>query len=235
MAISKQDLCGARTAADIERKYNFDKSFSEVMGFAEKAQRSAEEAQAAVTTLNENLSQEEIFNRLTNNGEAEGIFRDDNGQIFINAEYINFDELNGKDITMTGVFVCETECYVPPAREEVETIEAHLRGDVIIPDGLIPLYDFDSDGQVTQNDLDTAQMMSSGFTPPDGWPAARKTLVTMRIDMSDPERAIQFGGTNVWGREFYGYIGASFTTAKCPETEARIAALEARIKALENA
>ena len=88
---SKQDLVGARTAADIERRYNFSKRFSEVMGIASDAQQTADEAKQAaseaVGKLDETLTSEEIFNRLTNNGEAQGIYRE-NGQIYINASYI---------------------------------------------------------------------------------------------------------------------------------------------------
>lgn len=227
---SKMDLHGARTATDIERKYNFGKSFAEVMGIATDAQSLAKSAAA----LDENLTAEEIFNRLTNNGEAQGIFRGDDGEVYINAEYIvALEKLFAKDILMSGTFTCETEHYVPPSREEIEIIDGHIRGDITIPDDLIPMYDFDGDGQVTQFDSQIAQMMATGYTPPDGFPAAKPTRVTMKIDMSDPERAIQFSGTNMWGRQFNGYVGASFTTAKNPATEARITALEERIKALE--
>lgn len=227
---SKMDLHGVRTAADVERKYNFGKSFAEVMGIATDAQSLAKQA----VELGANLTQEEVFNALTNNGQAQGIFRGDNGEVYINAEYIvSLASMFAKDIVMSGTFSCETECYVPPSREEIEIIDAHVNGDITIPTELIPYYDFDSDGQVTQFDSQTAQMMAMGYTPPDGFPAAKPTLVTMKIDMSDPERAIQFSGTNMWGRQFNGYIGASFTSVKNPETEASIRALEERIKALE--
>lgn len=84
----KQDLAGARTAADIERRYNFTKRFSEVMGIASDAQRAADGAASdAAEEVKKSLTQEEIFNLLTNNGEAQGIYRE-NGQIYINANYI---------------------------------------------------------------------------------------------------------------------------------------------------
>lgn len=43
--MSKQDRQGARTPADLERKYSFGKSFAEVMGLAKDAQDAAEKAQ----------------------------------------------------------------------------------------------------------------------------------------------------------------------------------------------
>lgn len=82
--MSKQDRQGVRTATDLEQKYNFGKSFAEIMGIATDAQKLAEEA----AELDKNLTQEEIFNRLTNNGESQGIYRGDDGEIYINASYI---------------------------------------------------------------------------------------------------------------------------------------------------
>ena len=87
---SKQDLVAARTASDIERKYNFGKTFAEVMGMADEAQRAAEKAQQAADTATEavgDLDQDAIFNLLTNNGEIKGLFMKD-GQLYINASYL---------------------------------------------------------------------------------------------------------------------------------------------------
>jgi hypothetical protein len=43
---NRQDRQGARTAADLEQKYNFKKTFAEIMGVALDAQRSVEEEKA---------------------------------------------------------------------------------------------------------------------------------------------------------------------------------------------
>lgn len=43
--INKQDRQGARTPADLERRYNFEKNFAEIMGVALDAQKSVEESQ----------------------------------------------------------------------------------------------------------------------------------------------------------------------------------------------
>lgn len=45
-------------------------------------------AQGAVDELDDSLTQTDIFNRLTNNGQAHGITLHQNGQLYINAEYI---------------------------------------------------------------------------------------------------------------------------------------------------
>lgn len=45
-------------------------------------------ANEAVDDLDTSLDQQEVFNRLTNNGQAQGIILHENGQLYINAEYI---------------------------------------------------------------------------------------------------------------------------------------------------
>lgn len=106
--MSKQDRQGARTPADLERKYSFGKSFAEVMGFASDAQDAAREATdaaasaaGAVGELDKKLTQEEIFNRLTNNGQAHGIYRDpETGEIYINASYLASGVISSADGTV---------------------------------------------------------------------------------------------------------------------------------------
>lgn len=51
--MSKQDRQGARTPADLERKYNFDRSFAEIMGIATDARLYAENAQNIATSIAE--------------------------------------------------------------------------------------------------------------------------------------------------------------------------------------
>ena len=88
MSTSKQDRQAARTTADLEYRYKFGKSFAEFMGIAEKASAAAQKATEAVESLDGNLTQQEIFRRLTNDGKAQGVFMDETGEIFINASYL---------------------------------------------------------------------------------------------------------------------------------------------------
>ncbi len=88
--MSKQDRTYTRTATDLEQKYNFGKTFAEVFGMAEDAQKAAEKAQKAAddaTGAVGDLDQDAIFNLLTNNGEIKGLFMKD-GQLYINASYL---------------------------------------------------------------------------------------------------------------------------------------------------
>lgn len=93
MGTSKQDRQGARTPADLEQRYNFGKTFAEVYGLAESAQTAASDAKVYVDKLDNSLTQEEIFNRLTKNGELQGVYMED-GELYINAKYIKSGKIS---------------------------------------------------------------------------------------------------------------------------------------------
>ena len=82
--IAKQDRQGVRTATDLEQKYGFGRSFTELYGLIEQTQINYEEA---ISQLDKELDHEEIFNRLTDGGKVQTIYRE-NGNIYINASYI---------------------------------------------------------------------------------------------------------------------------------------------------
>ena len=88
--MSKQDRQGVRTAADLERKYGFGQSFAKVYNLINETQENAREA---IEELNKELDTEEIFNRLTNYGAIQTIYRDSTGNIYINASYIKSGKL----------------------------------------------------------------------------------------------------------------------------------------------
>jgi hypothetical protein len=89
--MSKQDGYSSRTAADLERKYNFGKTFAEVYDLVSDAQRAAQEASNAV----DNLTHDEVFNLLTDFGESQGVYRDDaTGNVYINASYIKTGKMS---------------------------------------------------------------------------------------------------------------------------------------------
>lgn len=210
---AKMDLHGVRTASDLERKYQFNKSFAEIAGIATDARTTAEQAKQEVIAVDESLTSEEIFNRLTNNGEEQGIYRED-GKIYINAEYVNFDELNGKSLNLTGKLTCTTNAYIPPGDEEIEFLRAVVEDGMTIPDEAIPLYDFDPNGTLNVQDIWSAQSYSRGSLPFSEWSGAVATPIEMTIDMTKPDRAITFTGKNMWGRDVSGYIGVAGTSIK---------------------
>ncbi len=86
MALPKQDRQGARTAQDLEQKYNWGKTFAEVFRLIKKSEKKVEK-------LDESLTAEELFNRLTENGKVQGIYRGQDGNIYLNASYMVTGEL----------------------------------------------------------------------------------------------------------------------------------------------
>lgn len=231
--MSKQDKQGARTPADLQ--YRYGTSFADAIGIARDARSTAEEAKATAESVDKDLDQEEIFKRLTNNGEVQGMFRDEDGQIYINAAYIvSLGALFAKDITMTGKFTNTVETYILPSNAEMELMQAHVLGQITIPSELIPLYDFSGDGTITSVDLRIARTYQLGTADFSAWSGAKKSTVTLTIDLTNPDKAIQITGTNMWGRAIDCYYGCNFTSIINPDTEAKIDALEERVKALEN-
>jgi hypothetical protein len=76
--ISKQDRQGARTPADIERKYNFNQSFAQVSGYAAEARRAAEQASQAADSINDVFTRDIVMTgTFTNTVEAYLIPMDD--------------------------------------------------------------------------------------------------------------------------------------------------------------
>ena len=102
---NKMDRQGARTPAQLEQKYNFDKSFAEVMGIATDARNYAEEAKNAF----EGLDQEAIFNLLTNGGQWEGIYQEGDNT-YINASYIKAGELLA-DLIKAGILKSKGDSF----------------------------------------------------------------------------------------------------------------------------
>lgn len=99
--MSKQDGYASRTTADLERKYNFGQTFAEVYGLVEEAQKTADEAKEAY----DNLDQEAIFNLLTNFGAAQGVYRGNDGNLYINASYIRSGTLSGNNLKVAAGIV----------------------------------------------------------------------------------------------------------------------------------
>lgn len=97
--MNRQDRQGVRTATDIERKYNFGQTFADVYGLISDTQKAVEEANKAV----DSLTPDEIFNRLTNYGAEQGIYRGADDHIYINAEYIKSGYISGDRIEANSI------------------------------------------------------------------------------------------------------------------------------------
>lgn len=106
----KQDRQGARTISQLVQQYSFGKQYSAMMGAANSAQRAANQANETAQHLNEALTQDGIFNILTKNGQAQGLCKDSEGNVFaamlISETPIDSTLVKGiyvKDSTLYGV------------------------------------------------------------------------------------------------------------------------------------
>lgn len=214
--MSKQDRQGVRTASELEQKHNFGKRFAEIMGVATGAQKNADELEEM---LGKTLTPEEIFNILTDNGKTHGLFRGEDGELYINAQYIvALEYLFANDIEMSGKFTYKTKTYLPPEMPELKAIQYHMLGIATIPSDKLPLYDFNNDGKISTAD---ALKGSKFMQEPDSfaeWSKAEQTEVTMTIDLKNPQKAIRITGTNMWGREIDSYMGVQGVSVKHTET-----------------
>lgn len=100
--MSKQDRQGSRTIAELMGRYNFGKTFAEILGIATDAQKAAEKATSDVGSLDH----DEIFNRLTKNGALKGLYRGNDEELYVNATYIksgkiSSDLIDGSALTIT--------------------------------------------------------------------------------------------------------------------------------------
>jgi len=220
---AKMDGVHTRTPQQLEQKLDLGKRFAEVMGIATDARDAAEEAQKAVDNLDEELTAEEVYNRLTNNGQLQGLYRDQNGNLLVNAEYIYaLEKLFAKDITMSGTFTHKAMVFLEPGIEEVEKIQRHIVGAEIIPIYDFPLYDYNGDGKLSLVDMTAFSQATYGQRSLADWSGAVKTEVTLTIDMSNPDKFIRITGKNMWGRDIDQYVGVNFTNIKNPDTEQRL-------------
>lgn len=104
--MSKQDRQGARNIPELMGRYNFGKTFAEILGIATDAQDTAQKAAEAVGSLDNSLDHDEIFNRLTKNGALQGLYRGNDGELYVNATYIksgkiSSDIIDGSTLTIT--------------------------------------------------------------------------------------------------------------------------------------
>ena len=196
--MSKQDRVAPRTAADIERKYNFGQTFAEFAGLIEDAQEAADNANKAVSNLDKNLNQDEIFNRLTNGGKSQGIYREGE-DIYVNASYIK-----------GGKIIVEGETYLRPTFENcLEMLQS-----VIFPDDKYPkkpFYDVDGNGVIDKDDAILAVRVARGEADVSTLVSLQKTPVTITIDPANPEETIKMVGVNMWGSEIVSVFGINKT------------------------
>lgn len=180
---ARQDRQGVRT-------------FGEVMGFATDAQKDASQAKKEAEAVSEKMKPEEIFRLLTNDGKSQGLYRGDDGNLYVNGEYIQ-----------AGTFTSKAEVYINPGVEEFETVKNHVLKKETIPANRIALYDTDGSGGITITDMLAFKAAMLGKETIANWPNAVKTNITVTVDAKNIEKTVKISGTNMWGRHIEFYIG----------------------------
>ena len=154
----------------------------------EKMQTAASAAVSAQTQM-------DIFNKLTNNGQSQGIYIKD-GLLYINATYIK-----------SGMIVSEGVGYLPPTYDDAISMLFSLS----FPEQYPPMdfYDLNGDGVFDREDVLLANRVYLGEVPISSCAGARPSNVTVTINPFDAEETIKLVGTNMWGSQVSTYFGVN--------------------------
>lgn len=182
-------------------------------------------SQAADTAL-ASETQDDVWNKLTNNGAVQGIFYQ-NDRWFINcsvaqvmninasnittgtlnANRINADQLMAKDISMSGTLMQTTQVFFEPGAEDLQTMYDLISSTGSYTEEQLAMYDFDGDGYVSLADYMTAYSAMVGVKSLSTWSGAVKSTATVIVDLKNPKQAIRITGTNMWGRQVTHSLG----------------------------
>lgn len=193
------DLWAQGSSGDLMRCKTARSSGSYVASDWELASKyidSAKASQLAQDKVNAQ-TQEDIFNKLTNSGQDQGIYMKD-GKLYINLQYMK-----------AGSFTSSASVFLEPGQEEFDAIKAHILGTSTIASSRILLYDFDNSGAIGITDLTLCKQAMLGQISLASWSGAKKSTVSVTIEASNSAKAVKISGVNMWGRTVEYYIGFS--------------------------
>lgn len=223
---SKQDRQGARTTADLERKYKFGKTFSEVMGIATDSQRAAEKAASAVGDIDKKLNPTEIFNILTNNGQLQGIYKGDDGEIYINASFLVTGVIKSPDGSITidldnGTASIKTSTETVDGKEVYSSVRPSTVSVTTVDDGTTSMLC--NDGVVTNTPKSYYRVYASPIFDKAGF------LFVVGDDEGVLEAEVTKERISINGLTAPIHDADAVNKAYVDALEARVAALEAAI------
>lgn len=126
------------------------------------ANETAKGAADAVTALDESLTQREIFDRLTNGGETQGIYLQD-GRLYINGTYIKSGTIDG-GLIRTGLVHFDDDGYINFQSGEMVLGSTSVMGDRTVAQVLGAV-----DATITDVDVEYARSQSRTDPPTTGW------------------------------------------------------------------
>lgn len=131
----KQDKVAPRTASDIIQKYNFGKTFAETMGLAKSAKNEAGKSAKSVQDLDKKLDHKEVFNRLTKNGTLQGLYRGEDGELYVNASFLKSGIIDAAVVQVVNLIADHLK-----STSGKQTIEIDGGRLEMIVDGVLKLY-----------------------------------------------------------------------------------------------
>ena len=138
-------------------------------------------------------TQDDVFNKLTNNGKSKGIFME-NGDLFINASYIK-----------SGKIVSSGMAKLPPTHDDA----VYMLYSVFFPSQYPQkdFFDVNGDGEITDADAVLAEEVASGKKDVSVLKSIVESEVTITINPFDFSEPIVISGTNMWGSEIKVSLG----------------------------
>lgn len=160
-------------------------------------------ADGKASALNNSLTQTEIFNRLTNNGQTQGIYLKD-GKLYINADYLKSGTIKG--ITIEGVTITGSTLQTAKSLEFVNQsgYKTTLKNDISLRgDGIDDLW-LKGNGGFYSN-FDHAISFSTGDIG--GGRAGKRASLTLTPDASDHACImLESRGNLLYMREDFQYL-----------------------------
>lgn len=154
---------------------------------ASDAKSAADSASKAVTNLDNSLTQQEIFNRLTNNGQTQGIYLR-NGKLYINGSYIQSGTISADLLDLNTELDLHGSFYSLSGRKKLWLYDALLQG-------------YDQNGNRRAGLLDLAASYSDGKRH-----AALKGYDYLHLQ-SDGEIGVEINNTTVGTFNRNGWTG----------------------------
>ena len=149
------------------------------------------------------LTQEYVFNKLTNYGAIKGVYMLDS-ELLVNADYIRTGHLSA-DLIKGGKIVSSGMAYLPPTKEDVNAMLWALNFPDEYP--VRDIYDLDGDGRFTSADVLLAYRIFYGRAELSESPHAALSEVTIVIEPSPTSELTRITGKHIGGGEVVVALG----------------------------
>ena len=219
--MSKQDGCSPRTAEALERKFNFGTAFQEFSDLIAKAQRTANEANAAY----DKLDQVYLMALLTNNGKATGLYLDKDGNVCMDADCILRGELGVAYIPNSIARVTQIPTFTSQLANDSEYVDE--AGVKAIVEGMTLSYSNLPSGVALSSEIPKA---TSELTNDSGFITESEAATIANTEIS---KSTVIGGQAQRIAELETEVSTLKTSVSTLETT--VADLKARLEAIENA